>query len=219
MKNNGVPIVAEGVPFVLIAVGAAVAFYVGGLWPVSAFFWLVTAYILYFFRNPERLPPVGSAMVAAPADGKVIYTGEALEAEFLKEKMRKVSIFMNLFNVHVNRVPVDGTVRNIKYRKGRFIAASEDRASEENEHNALLLETQAGQKLVMVQVAGLIARRIVCYPTIGAFILRGQRMGLIRFGSRVDLYVPLTAEVMVKVGEKVVGGETVVARLAETIGR
>jgi phosphatidylserine decarboxylase len=215
VKNSGVPIVAEGVPFVLIAAGAAIAFWVGGLWTISLFFWLATLYILYFFRNPERLPPVGSAMVASPADGKVIFAGEAVEAEFTKQKMRKVSIFMNLFDVHVNRVPVDGTIRNMKYRKGRFMAASEDRASEENEHNALLFETQSGQPLVMVQVAGLVARRIICYPTIGAFILKGQRMGLIRFGSRVDLYMPLSCEVLVKVGEKVLGGETIVARLAE----
>lgn len=214
MKNSGVPIVAEGVPFVLIAAGAAIAFYVGGIWTISLFFWLATAYILYFFRNPERLPPVGSAMVAAPADGRVIFAGEAVEHEFTKQKMRKISIFMNLFDVHVNRVPVDGTIRNMKYRKGRFMAASEDRASEENEHNALLFETQNGEPLIMVQVAGLIARRIVCYPTIGAFILKGQRMGLIRFGSRVDLYVPLTAEILVKNGEKVLGGETIVAKLA-----
>lgn len=215
MKNNGVPILAEGMPFVLVAGVAAVAFYVGGVLSISLFFWLLTAYILYFFRNPERLPPVGTAMVAAPADGKVIVVGEAVENEFTKEKMRKVSIFMNLFDVHVNRVPVDGTVRNMKYRKGRFMAANEDRASEENEHNSLLFETQHGEKLVMVQVAGLVARRIVCYPGIGAFILKGQRMGLIRFGSRVDLYLPLTAEVLVKVGEKVLGGETIVAKLQE----
>ncbi len=215
MKNNGVPIVAEGVPFVLIAAGAAVAFWVGGSMTISVFFWLVTAYILYFFRNPERLPPVGGAMVAAPADGKVIFVGDSVEPEFLKTRLKKVSIFMNLFDVHVNRVPVDGTVRNMKYRKGRFMAANEDRASEENEHNSLLFETQDGQNIVMVQVAGLVARRIICYPTIGAFILKGQRMGLIRFGSRVDLYLPNDTEILVKVGEKVLGGETTVAKLKE----
>ncbi len=215
MKNNGVPILAEGVPFVLIAAGAAIAFYVGGLWTISLFFWLTTAYILYFFRNPERLPPVGSNMVAAPADGRVIFAGEAMETEFTKQKMRKVSIFMNLFDVHVNRVPADGTVKNVKYKKGRFMAASEDRASEENESNSLLFETQNGDPLVMVQVAGLVARRIICYPTIGAFILKGQRMGLIRFGSRVDIYVPLSAELLVKLGEKVLGGETTIAKLKD----
>src|SRR4051812_12019259 len=207
------PIVKEGMPFLLVFLIAGLAFAVGGLWQVSVPFLLFTGYVAFFFRNPERLAPIGSAMVASPADGKVIYTGPARENEFLTEEMTKVSIFMSLFDVHVNRVPVDGTVRNMKYRKGRFMAASEDRASEENEHNALLFETQGGEPLVMVQVAGLIARRIVCYPTIGAFILKGQRMGLIRFGSRVDLYVPLTAELLVKNGEKVLGGETIVAKL------
>jgi phosphatidylserine decarboxylase len=115
--------------------------------------------------------------------------------------------------VHVNRVPIDCTVKNIKYHKGQFMAASEDRASEENERNALLLETSHGEQLVLVQVAGLVARRIVCYPTIGAFLLRGQRMGLIRFGSRCDLYVPTTAKVLIKRGERVLGGETIVAEL------
>lgn len=215
MKNAGVPIVVEGVPFVLVAGIATLAFAVGGVYSGSFVFGLLTCYIIYFFRNPERLPPVGAQMVAAPADGRVIGVAEKMEPKFLKEKMRRVSIFMNLFDVHVNRVPVDGTVRDMKYQRGRFMAASEDRAAEENEHNAMLIETPRGDRLVMVQVAGLVARRIVCYPTVGAFILKGQRMGLIRFGSRVDMYLPLDAEVMVSEGDKVLGGETIIARLAD----
>ena len=122
---------------------------------------------------------------------------------------------MNLFDVHVNRVPVDGTIKDMKYHKGRFIAASEENASEENERNAILLETGKGVRLVLVQVAGLVARRIVCYPGIGAFVLKGQRMGLIRFGSRCDVYVPKSSEVLVKVGDKVLGGETILAQLKD----
>lgn len=194
----------------------AIAFAVGGWWPLSLLFSLLFCYVAYFFRNPERLPPVGSQLVASPADGKVIYVGKALEEEFLKEEMQKVSIFMSLFDVHVNRAPVDGTVRNMKYHRGRFMAAFEDRASEENERNCMLIETSKNQKIVLVQVAGLVARRIICYPGAGAFILKGQRIGLIRFGSRCDLYFPKSANIKVKVGEKVLGGETILGELKES---
>ncbi len=213
MKNEGVPIVGEGMPFFLISLGATLATWIGGWGFLSVPLAILTAYIAYFFRNPERLPPVGAATVASPADGKVIFVGDSKESEFTNEAMQKISIFMSLFDVHVNRVPVDGTVKNTKYHRGRFMAAFEDRASDENERNVLLLETNRGEKVVLAQIAGLIARRIVCYPGIGSFILKGQRLGLIRFGSRCDLYLPKNAEILVKVGEKVLGGETVVAHL------
>jgi phosphatidylserine decarboxylase len=210
------PIVQEGIPFLLVFLLVGVACAVGGFWQVSIPCFLFAIYVAFFFRNPERLPPIGSAMVGSPADGKVIYVGPAKEAEFLNEEMTKISIFMSLWDVHVNRVPIDGTVKNMKYRKGRFMAASEDGASQENERNALLIETSRGEKIVLVQVAGLIARRIVCYPTIGAFILKGQRMGLIRFGSRCDVYLPKSAEVCLKLGDRVLGGETILAKLEES---
>ncbi|MBI1860677.1 MAG: phosphatidylserine decarboxylase family protein [Deltaproteobacteria bacterium] len=215
MKNDGVPMVVEGVPFLLIALIAAIGFAVGQLWSLSLLFAFVAAYVAFFFRNPERLPPIGSRLVAAPADGKVIFVGPANEAEFAGGQMLRISIFMSLFDVHVNRVPVDGTVKDMRYHRGRFMAAWEETAGEENERNATLFETAQGVKLVLVQVAGLVARRIVCYPTIGAFCLRGQRLGLIRFGSRCDLFLPTSATAMVKVGEKVLGGETVLAQLVE----
>lgn len=205
----------EGVPFLLVFFCAAIASLIGGWSWLALPLLCLTAFTAYFFRNPERLPPVGSQLVASPADGKVIYVGEGTEPDFLKQPMQKVSIFMSLWDVHVNRVPIDGTVRDMRYHKGRFMAAFEDRASEENERNAVLMESGKGQKLVVVQVAGLIARRIVCYPTIGAFILKGQRMGLIRFGSRCDVYLPKTAEVLVKLGDKVVGGETILAQFKD----
>lgn len=217
MKNSGVPIVSEGVPFVVVCLIATIAFAVSGIWEASLPAGLITAYVVYFFRNPERLPPVGSSMIAAPADGKVIVVGKAKETRFLNKEMKKISIFMNLFNVHVNRVPLDGTIRDMHYQKGRFMAANEDRASEENEHNSMLIETTRGEQVVLVQVAGLVARRIVCYPAIGAFLLKGQRMGLIRFGSRVDIYLPLSAEAMVKEGDKVLGGESIIARLENIV--
>ena len=218
MRNEGVPIVREGVPFLLVFLIPGLAFAVGGLWSASIPCLLATAYVAFFFRNPERLAPIGSQLVASPADGRVIYVGPAKEQEFVGEEMLKISIFMSLWDVHVNRVPLDGTVRNTRYRRGRFMAAFEDGASQENERNALLIETSRGEKIVLVQVAGLVARRIVCYPAIGAFLLKGQRMGLIRFGSRCDLYLPLSAEPLVKVGEKVLGGETLLAKLKENGG-
>lgn len=213
MKNEGVPIVQEGVPFLLVFGLAGVAFAVGGLWWASIPCFLLTIYTAFFFRNPERLAPVGANLVVSPADGRVIVAGPAKETEFLNEEMLKVSIFMSLFDVHVNRFPIDGTVKNMKYHKGRFMAAFEDRASEENERNAMLIETGSGQKVVLVQVAGLVARRIVAYPGIGAFIMKGQRMGLIRFGSRCDMYFPLDTELAVKVGDRLLGGESLLARL------
>lgn len=215
MKNEGVPIVREGLPFLWISLLATLAFWLGGLWPLAVVFLGLSTFIAYFFRNPERLPPVGSAMVASPADGRIIFVGKVKETEFLQTEMIKISIFMSLWDVHVNRVPVDGTVRNMKYHRGRFMAAFEERASDENERNATLIETPSLQKVVLVQVAGLVARRIVCYPGIGAFILRGQRIGLIRFGSRCDLFLPVSSEVLVQLDDRVLGGETIVARLPE----
>lgn len=215
MKNEGVPIVKEGLPFLMVFLIGAFGFQLGGVWPLTLLFLFLTGFSAYFFRNPERLPPIGSSLVASPADGRVIFVGNAREPEFLQEEMLKVSIFMSLFDVHVNRVPIDGTVRDMKYHKGRFLAASEDRASEENERNAMLIETARGQKLVLVQVAGLVARRIICYPSVGAYILKGQRMGLIRFGSRCDMFFPKGTQIVVKKGDKVVGGETILAQLKE----
>ena len=152
-------------------------------------------------------------MVAAPADGKIIFAGKSVEKEFLGEEMQRISIFLSIFDVHVNRFPVDGTVKDMKYHRGRFLAAFEERASHENERNGLLIETNDGQKLSVFQVAGLIARRIVCYPNIGDFVMKGQRFGLIRFGSRTDIYLPLSAKLLVKLGDRVMGGETIVSQL------
>jgi phosphatidylserine decarboxylase len=202
-------------PFLLVCLIASFCFTIGGLWPIGIVFALLTIYVAFFFRNPERLPPVGATMVAAPADGRIIFIGPATEPEFSQEQMLKVSIFMSLWDVHVNRIPVDGTVRNMRYHRGRFMAAFEERASEENERNAMLIEMNEGQRIVLVQVAGLVARRIVCYPKVGDFVLKGQRMGLIRFGSRCDIFLPSATEVVVKMGDRTLGGETIIARLPE----
>ncbi len=208
----------EGLPFLLVSGLASVAFAVGHLWTLSLLFAVIAAYVIFFFRNPERLPPVGSQLVASPADGKVIFVGRGLFPEFSSGEMEKISIFMSLWDVHINRVPIDGTVKNMRYHRGRFMAAFEERAGEENERNATLFETGKGLKIILVQVAGLVARRIVCYPTIGAFVLKGQRFGLIRFGSRCDIYLPLGSRILIRLSDRVLGGETVLAELPEAAG-
>lgn len=216
--NENFPVAQEGLPFLLVTLGASLAFAVGGLWQGTVLGLVVSGYILYFFRNPERIPPGGVDQMASPADGRVIFVGQAKEREFLNEERTKISIFMSLFDVHINRVPVDGTIRDAKYHPGRFLAAFDDRSCEENERNVLLMETNRGETLVLVQIAGLIARRIICYPTKGSFITKGQRLGLIHFGSRVDVYLPSNAQALVKVGDRVFGGETLLAKLERETG-
>ncbi len=216
MKNEGVPIVKEGLPFIWAALLVALACLLGKAWSGAIVSLTAAGFFAYFFRNPERVPPLGSQLVASPADGRVIAIGPVEEPEFLKTQMMRVSIFLSLWDVHVNRSPLDGTVKNTRHRAGRFMAAFEERASEENERNSLLIESTQGVSIVVVQVAGLIARRIVCYPTIGTFIMKGQRFGLIRFGSRTDLYLPLSAQIKVKIGDRVLGGESIVAELQES---
>lgn len=211
--NENFPVAQEGFPFLLVTLGISLAFAIGGLWQGTILGILISSYILFFFRNPERIPPAGVDQMASPADGKVIFVGSSTEKDFLNEQRTKISIFMSLFDVHINRVPVDGTVKGLKYHPGRFLAAFDDRSSEENERNAMLLETSRGETMVMVQIAGLIARRIICYPSQGSFIMKGQRFGLIQFGSRVDIYLPTGAEALVKVGDRVFGGESLLAKL------
>ena len=174
--------------------------------------WLATLFILQFFRDPAREAPEDPAAVLAPADGRIVEVSRAQDP-YLKREARKVSVFMNVFNVHSNRSPVDGTVKERWYFAGAFFNAALDKASLENERNALWLRTAKGADVTCVQVAGLIARRILCYVGPGAELARGQRYGFIRFGSRVDVYLPLDAEVRAAIGEKVAAGETVIARL------
>ncbi len=211
--NENFPVAQEGFAFLLVTLGVSLLFAIGGLWQGTVVGLVVSGYILFFFRNPERIAPAGVDQLASPADGKVIFVGQALEKDFLNEERVKISIFMSLFDVHINRVPFDGTVRDLKYYPGRFLAAFDDRASEENERNVILLESTRGETMVLVQIAGLVARRIVCYPGKGTFVMKGQRLGLIQFGSRVDVYLPAGAEALVKVGDRVMGGETLMAKL------
>lgn len=207
------PLIAkEGWPFLAIgvAVSAAVGLFAGWGWSVPL--WLVTLFVLQFFRDPPRDVPADPAAVVSPADGRVVVVGKALDP-YRNCDALKISVFMNVFNVHSNRSPVDGAVSEVVYHHGSFLNASLDKASTDNERNALLIKTASGRDITCVQVAGLIARRILCYVAAGASLTRGQRYGFIRFGSRVDVYLPLDAEPQAAIGDKVFAAETVLARL------
>ena len=208
------PLIAkEGWPFLVIAVlaAASVAAFAGWGWSVPL--WLAALFVLQFFRDPPREVPSDPLAVVSPADGRVVVVGKAMDPYRNCEAL-KISVFMNVFNVHSNRSPVDGTVGQVVYHHGSFFNAALDKASLENERNALLMTTATGRDITCVQVAGLIARRILCYVGVGATLARGQRYGFIRFGSRVDLYLPLDAEPKAAIGDKVFASETVLAKLA-----
>ncbi len=207
------PIIArEGWPFLIasVALALAIGWLAGWWWSVPVWLWVL--FVLQFFRDPARTVPGDRRTVVAPADGRIVAVEKA-EDPYLKRSSTKVSVFMNVFNVHSNRSPVDGEVRQAWYDAGRFLNAALDKASVENERNALWLRADAGQDVTCVQIAGLIARRILCYVKAGDRLNRGDRFGFIRFGSRVDLYLPLEARVRVELGQKVSAGSTVVAEL------
>ncbi|GAB4507155.1 MAG: phosphatidylserine decarboxylase [Sulfuricaulis sp.] len=214
MDDGKYPILArEGRWHIALAAGAAVAvhYFAGLVWAVP--FWILLVFILQFFRDPPRSIPDMPGTVICPADGKVIALGE-VEDPYLKRPARRVSVFMNVFNVHSNRSPVAGKIMEGWYSRGKFVNAALDKASLDNERNALWIKTDDGQDIVVVQVAGLIARRILCYVQPGARIARGERYGFIRFGSRVDLYLPRNAQFEVSLGDKVKGATDVIARFA-----
>jgi phosphatidylserine decarboxylase len=218
MRNTNTPIAAEGYPFILAALALTVISALLGLnlhpgfFAPAALFGVLTLFIVFFFRNPERQTPNLENGVIAPADGLVIFSGQVVEPHTQTE-MEKVSIFMSVFNVHVNRAPITGRVLDSFYTKGKFYDVRDERATFENEQQGLVLETAPGQKMVVVQVAGLIARRIICYAKVGDLLTRGRRYGLIRFGSRLDVYLPLGTKIKVAMGEKTVAGETVLGLL------
>lgn len=212
MRNENNPIAVEGYPFIALA-GFATLVFTLLLWKVPAVVALfLTLFITYFFRNPERIVPEDENAVVAPADGVIIYLGPSTE-DHLKDEMTKISIFMSVFNVHVNRSPISGRIIDTFYCRGKFLDVRDERATFENERAGLLLESPRGIIIVVVQVAGLIARRIVCYPQKGDTVMRGERYGLIRFGSRLDVYLPRNTDLRVMVGDKTVAGETVLGYL------
>jgi phosphatidylserine decarboxylase len=206
------PLIArEGWPFVFGSLAvAALATWFFGWWSIP--FWLLALFILQFFRDPPREVPDDPAAVVSPADGRIVEVSRS-EDPYLKRDALKVSVFMNVFNVHSNRSPVDGEVKRTWYAPGAFINAALDKASLENERNALWLKADAGPDVTCVQIAGLVARRILCYAKAGDRLHRGERFGFIRFGSRVDVYLPADARVKVELGQRVYAATTVLAEL------
>ena len=184
--------------------------------PISIIGFLLTLFTLWFFRDPSRNTPVDSNLIISSADGKVCLIDEAYppkEVSMKQEKMKRVCVFMNVFNVHVNRSPVAGVIKDIVYKEGQFLNASLDKASEKNERSSLIINSEYGADIVVVQIAGLIARRILGFVSKNQNLNQGERFGLIRFGSRVDIYMPLDSTVQCSVGDKVVAGESVLASL------
>jgi len=210
LNNYPHPIIAkEGWPFLALAVAVAlIVTYFLGYWSIP--FWLIALFVLQFFRDPPREVPVQENAVLAPADGRIVVV-EKVQDPYTQRDALKISVFMNVFNVHSNRVPVDGRIEKIDYFPGRFVNADLDKASSENERNVMLLTSSSGHSVTCVQVAGLVARRFLCYVKPGEIVHRGQRYGFIRFGSRVDVYLPVTARPLVAVGDKVRATETMLA--------
>jgi phosphatidylserine decarboxylase len=203
----------EGIPFILISFLVAVLIYLGGFRIVSFFFFLLSFFILWFFRNPERMTPDKEGLIISPADGVVIKIEDAQSEEIPGKNLRKISIFMNIFNVHVNRFPCSGEVTKIRYRPGKFFSANLDKASEFNERNTVVVRMADGREIVTIQIAGLVARRIVWWIKEKDIIQKGKRFGMIRFGSRLEVFMPLNSSVLVHVGDKVKAGETPIGEL------
>ncbi len=212
IKNTFVPIHREGWPF--IAAFAVATLILCWIW--APLFWIgliLTAWCIYFYRDPTRITPLDDRMVISPADGVVSAVGRVVPPAELglgDGEMTRISVFMNVFSCHVNRSPVRGTINRIEYKPGKFLNADLDKASTENERNGLVIESPNGA-IGVVQVAGLVARRIVCWSKAGETIGAGERFGLIRFGSRLDVYVPLDAAPRVALGQTAVAGETIIA--------
>jgi phosphatidylserine decarboxylase len=211
--NYPYPILArEGWPFIGGALALAILVWVlvGFAWSIP--FWLIALFIIQFFRDPPRQVPTQASAVLAPADGRIVKV-EKTRDPYTQRDTLLISVFMNVFNVHSNRSPVDGIVERIEYTPGKFVNADLDKASTENERNALVVQLAGGERISVVQVAGLIARRILCYVKPGQALARGERYGFIRFGSRVDVYLPLAARPKVAVGDIVYATSTIVAEL------
>lgn len=212
MKTARVPVALEGIPFILFAAFATLIAALSVCTSAALLGLVATAFVLYFFRDPSRVVPEDDTALVSPADGRIIVVEQVMDDRYLKAQAQKVSIFMNVFDVHVNRSPFGGTVERIDYAPGRFYSADSPRAALENETCAVVLDAGQGRRLAFVQMAGLIARRIVCWAERGDILAKGARFGLIRFGSRVDLYLPLDLRLEVKRGQRVRAGETVLGR-------
>lgn len=212
MKNYGIPVASEGWPFIIPLAVLTVLLFVFGWKNIGYVSLVLTLFILFFFRDPERSVPESKDVVVSPADGKVIVVKDIYEPDYLKQDVKQISIFLSVFNVHVNRAPYGGTVETVRYNPGRFHVASVDKASLDNEQTAMVI-ANGKHKVLVKQIAGLIARRIVCYAKPGDTIKTGERFGLIRFGSRVDIFLPKEAELKVKVGDRIKGARDIIGVL------
>ena len=213
MKHNGI-IAHEGFPFIIFSLVLTVlAAFFGVIW-LTVVLAAISVFIICFFRNPERYFQDEDKLVICPADGKIIKIEEVDIQGTITGRFKKISIFMNVFNVHVNRAPYDGTIAKIAYHKGKFLSANLDKASEENERNEIMIRTIDGRAIWVVQIAGLIARRIVCWTHEEAIIKKGERFGLIRFGSRVEVFLPSDSRIVVKLDDKVRAGQTTLGFLS-----
>lgn len=209
MKAAPFPIAKEGYPFIFASAFTTFVLALLGLTVLTLFCLVLTLFICFFFRDPDRVTPRDPHAIVSPADGTVITIGEVEKTPFDDQKMLKISIFMSIFNVHVNRIPFDGKVETIKYHPGAFFSANLDKASKENEHNAIKIRTKDDRNFWVVQIAGLIARRIICKLSKGDTVKKGNRFGLICFGSRLDVYLPTNVSIEVSKGNKVRAGETI----------
>ncbi len=210
MLKPSVGVALEGLPYIIISAFTTLLFAILGCWFMALLLLGVTCFIGHFFRDPERVAPEDAEAVSSPADGKVIKVTRELDPVSGEER-QVIAIFMNLLDVHVNRMPVSGKVELIRYVPGKFFNASFDKASKDNERNIVVVTGKGNQRFTMVQIAGLVARRIVCWAEPGDKLKRGERFGLIKFGSRVDLYIPDGYVPSVSVGQKVTAGETALA--------
>jgi phosphatidylserine decarboxylase len=212
--ENRLPVAREGLPFILAGTVLTVLSALSGRPAVFIFFLVLTSFVIYFFRDPERVPDEQGDAVLSPADGRVIKAGplEGSDNPYGGPCI-EVCIFMSIFNVHVNRAVASGVIEDVKYTPGRFVAANLDKASEQNERNRITITTADGRTIVVVQVAGLIARRIACWVRPGDTVEAGRRFGLIRFGSRLDVYLPEGSRLKVGTGMRVSAGKSVIGRL------
>jgi len=210
------PVAKAGLPLIFGAAFVTLIFALLGTTWLTLLGMVITLSLCGFFRDPDRVVSKQAEVVVSPADGKVIAVGDVDDTPFYKGRCQKISIFMSVFNVHVNRIPYGGRIKKISYYPGKFFAANLDKSSSQNEHNALYLETADARQLCVVQVAGLIARRIICYVQAGHEVLKGQRYGIICFGSRIDLYLPIDAQIEVAIGDKVRAGSSIIGRLSKS---
>ncbi len=216
MKTSRIPIAREGYPFIVFSGFSAFILGVLGYEYPSLICLSLTAFVLYFFRDPCRPASYDENCIISPADGKIILIEEIFDDRFIKNDVFKISIFMNVFNVHVNRIPFSGTVKEILFKPGQFYSADKNKAALHNEYCALTIQTENNYKYSVVQMAGLIARRIVCWAEKKDSVKTGQRFGLIRFGSRVDLYLPKNLDLQITIGQKVIAGQTIIGNFQQS---